>query len=294
MTTEYLDYYMNGIYLYNDNFYILGGLLNNELRSLRYITVININFESITITKAENYEIPKKRIFIENNNIVIMHDILYLTGGCLDDDTNIDNYEKYIYSDFWSYNLNTKVWTCISKNIFHENLNLEEKKCKHHDYTEITQNHNNLLLSGKFLNQCFYIYNIYNNSFMKIELNGINAWFLKKEYHIQKTFCRENYVYFIMKNAKHISSVKFNINDKSYEIYKICDNIYDDVIISPNNYNDNIIFLERKINMNFNMFRFNNKFTDLLINKIRINKTHFADKDYDVLCALLKKQLKNQ
>lgn len=286
ITAEYLDYYINAVCLHDDKFYILGGLLNGNMRSLKYITIINSNFESIIITKANNCELPQKRIFIDNNNIVIVNNILYLAGGCSDNDSND------IYSDFWSYNLNTKIWTCISKNIF--DLQLEFNS---HDYVEIAQNNENLILIGKFLNRYIYIYNIHSCSFTIIDIKNIYLLSLQNNYHIQKILCVENFIYLIMKNTQNITSVKFNINDKSYEIYKICDNIYDDVLMSNidnanDNNNDNIVLIEKKINADFNIFRFNNKLSDLIINKIRTNKACFIKKDYDTLYNSLKIKIK--
>jgi hypothetical protein len=206
-----------------------------------------------------------------------------MTGGCLDDDDWIDNIcEKSVYKDFWSYDINNKNWKCISNNIFGE---FNNEFC---DYMELSHNENeNIFFIGKFIGNIIFIYNIQNNSFrqVKFELKTL----FQMEYYVQKFIILNSNIFLIVKNEKHISVLKLNLNSSIFEIYKLCDNIYGDVLLSCNN--ENIFFIERKLESDFVMLRYDNNLFDIIINKINNNKNKFTNEDYKILPNSLKKKL---
>lgn len=285
MATEYLDYYMNSVCYYNNNFYIFGGLLNDELRSLKYMTIINSDFKNILVLKSNSIEIPKKRLFIDNNNSVIINDIIYMAGGCLDDSDIIDQdnitCKKSVFNDFWSYDIKNKNWNCISNDIFRE---FNDELC---DYIEITHKNNNIFFIGKFIGNNIFIYNVQNNSFNQIKLKF--TFLFNMEHYVQKSFIFNENIFFIMRNKNFVSVLKLNLCSYMFEMYKLCENIFNDILLSNNN--ENIFIVERKLEKDILSLRFDNNLFDMVINKININKQYFNFKDYDMLCKSLKKKL---
>lgn len=267
---EYFDYFMNNIYLYNDNFYILGGYLNNISRSLKFITIMSIDFKTINIIKAINYEIPESRYFLDNNNIIIKNNIIYLAGGYNND---------YLYDDLWSFDLNTKKWKNIEKNIF-----INKKTEKIRDYIEIydfNNNKNNIIITGKYINFYYFLYDINNNFIREINIqNNLKKELFNNNLIIYKVFNKNNTIYVILKNNNKIMCLK--IENDIGELFFIANNEYNDILID--NDNNNIYITERKTTLikNLKIYRFNNNLYDNIINFIR-TKFNFTNKDYIIL-----------
>lgn len=270
-TSEYLDYYMNCLILHKNNFYMFGGLFGGELRSLKYMTIINENLDDINILKSDDYFTPEKRLFIENNNCVVINDILYMAGGCLDDSDIIDwnnmSCEKSVFKDFWSYDIQNKKWKCISKNIF------EEFKSKNFDYVEMSSHENNIFFTGKFILNGIYFYNTNNKIFQHI--NFCFRELLDIEYYVQKLFVVENHIFLIMKNRKNISVCKFNLQNNSFYAYNLCNNINSDILLSHDN--NTLHIVERKNKKKITPLRFDNNLFDMMTNKINLNIDKFEN-----------------
>lgn len=276
LSSDYFDYYMNAIYLYKDNFYILGGYCNDKLRSFKFITIINIKFDTINIIKSKNDDIPKKRVFIDNNNIVIKNDILYLAGGYSEYYTEDYN----IFDDMWCFDLKSKTWKNIKKNMF---LYIENEKIV--DYIEIYDgNNNNIIITGKYLNFYYFLYDINKNIIHKINLKDN----IKKELYIDnfiiyKVFYKNDNIYIILNNNEKIFCVKINI--KNYYVSKnvISNNFnMNDIIINNDENNIYVYDKEKKSIESIKIFRFENNLYDEIINFIR-SHDNFTFQDYNIL-----------
>jgi len=290
--TNYFNYNFHAINIYNENFYIFGGCINDNYRNLKHITVMKTDMSKIYIYKNENNIVfPKKRLFLENINSTIINNSIYLIGGVskIDDDNDIS--DENILSDIWSYNIVTRKWEKHVERIF----DYVEGKF-FYDYIQIGGKCNNgdIIITGKCINIHFFVFKTENRILIQINLNLI----IKEKLFINNycLLCVEEYdgkIYFIFNNLKSLLCIcKKEIEGKEFEIYNIVKKSHIDPAFFFDDKNGNIFLLNRNL-WNNNMENTNTYYLKKDLYKYKIENTLYSwlINNYGILNDILPKKI---
>jgi hypothetical protein len=281
-----LKFFMNGICHNKDNnkLYFIGGY-DKDLAKPNFFdnyVVYDLETNNITLEKINiknKCDFPIERLIVNNKNTIIKDNFLYLCGGILNDENIDDNGNLCVLDDFWKLDLKENKWYIISENIKNSKSN------SIFDYLELSDCDENILIRGKYSTTVFYLYNIENNIFRKININN-NEIMKKIGITIDISYYYDNNIYLIIKT--HLGDI-YNIE------YSIKKNTYNMLFIMKENFNENgvclfndkLYFLNRnfldkdkdkdkdkKQNLKNFLFcvRFKHKLYDLLINTFKNNQ----------------------